>query len=108
MNKSLFAWTSLIIAGVAEVIWAYYLKNSQGFTVLFPSLMFFIFAFISFAFLGIAVKYIPISISYPIWTGIGAVGTIILGAVFFGEAITLFSALFLLMIIIGIIGLKLS
>lgn len=100
------AWITLIFAGIFEVVWAYFLKQSDGFTKILPTI-FFIFAMaISMILLAISVKIIPISIAYPIWTGIGAVGSVIIGAIFFGEALTFLSGIFLMMIIGGIIGLK--
>lgn len=101
-----FAWIALITAGIFEVVWAYFLKQSDGLSKIFPTLLFVATLAISMVLLALSVKIIPIGIAYPIWTGIGAVGSVLVGAIFFGEALTFLSAIFLMMIIGGIIGLK--
>jgi quaternary ammonium compound-resistance protein SugE len=100
------AWLALISAGIFEIIWAYFLKQSDGMTKILPSVFFVITLAVSMILLALSVKIIPISVAYPIWTGIGAVGSVIIGIIFFGEALSLLSAIFLMMIIVGIIGLK--
>lgn len=100
------AWCALITAGIFEIVWAYFLKQSDGLTKILPTILFTSTLAISMILLACSVKVIPISIAYPIWTGIGAVGSVLIGALFFGEALTFLSAIFLLMIIGGIIGLK--
>ncbi len=100
------AWSALIIAGIFEVVWAYFLKQSAGFTKILPVILFVITLAISMILLAISVKIIPISVAYPVWTGIGAVGSVMIGAIFFDEALSLLSTIFLTMIIVGIIGLK--
>ncbi|MBM5782876.1 MAG: multidrug efflux SMR transporter [Pelagibacterales bacterium] len=101
-----FAWIALIVAGIFEVVWAYFLKQSHGFTKVFPVVLFIITLAISMILLAYAVKQIPISIAYPIWVGIGAVGSVIIGVLFFGESLNLISVLFLALLISGIVGLK--
>lgn len=100
------AWIALISAGIFEIIWAYFLKQSDGLSKILPTTIFVITLAISMILLAISVKIIPISLAYPIWTGIGAVGSVIIGALFFAEPLTFLSAIFLMMIIGGIIGLK--
>lgn len=100
------AWIALISAGIFEVVWAYFLKQSDGLTKALPTTLFVASLAISMILLAISVKIIPISIAYPIWTGIGAVGAVLVGAIFFGEALSLLTSIFLMMIIGGIIGLK--
>jgi quaternary ammonium compound-resistance protein SugE len=100
------AWTALISAGIFEIIWAYFLKQSDGFTKILPTILFVATLAISMILLALSVKIIPIGIAYPIWTGIGAVGSILIGAIFFGEVFSLLTSIFLMMIIGGIIGLK--
>ena len=100
------AWIYLLIAGVFEVVWAMGLKYSQGFTKLIPSAITIIGMFISFYFLAIAVKSLPIGTAYAIWTGIGVIGTIIFGIAFLGESLNFMRVFFLLLIIAGITGLK--
>lgn len=105
MSPSL-AWIALITAGIFEVVWAYFLKQSDGLTKILPTILFVATLAISMILLALSVKVIPIGIAYPIWTGIGAVGSVIIGIIFFGEALTLLGSIFLMMIIGGVIGLK--
>ena len=104
--SSTLAWICLITAGIFEVVWAYFLKQSDGLTKILPTVLFVTTLSVSMVLLALSVKVIPISLAYPIWTGIGAVGSVALGMVFFGEAFTFLSALFLMMIIAGVLGLK--
>ncbi|MTV49175.1 quaternary ammonium compound efflux SMR transporter SugE [Heliobacillus mobilis] len=100
------AWTYLVIAGIFEVVWAIGLKYSQGFTQLYPSLITAAGMAVSFYFLALASKTLPIGTAYAVWTGIGAVGAVILGIVLFQEPRDFPRMVFLAMILIGIIGLK--
>ena len=102
------AWAILIVAGIFEVIWAVALKYSEGFTKLWPSVIFIIAAWLSFACLSLALKHIPMGSAYAVWTGIGAVGIAIIGMVWFSEPATLFRIVCIALIVIGIAGLKLS
>lgn len=102
------AWIYLFIAGILEVAWAYFMKESDGFSKLWPSVFTLILMVISFALLSIAMKTLPLGTSYAIWTGIGAVGAFIVGALFFGEAITVMRLVSFLFIITGLVGLKLA
>ena len=80
----------LVVAGIFEVIWAVALKYSEGFTKLWPSMIFIIAAWLSSACLSLALKHIPMGSAYAVWTGIGAVGIAIIGMVWFSEPATLF------------------
>ena len=100
------AWIYLIIAGLFEIGWAVGLKYTEGFTKLWPSVITIFGMILSFYFLSTAVKTIPIGTAYAIWTGIGAVGTAILGIILFGESREFMRMLFILLIVIGIVGLK--
>ena len=102
------AWVYLFIAGVLEVVWAIGLKYTQGFTKLVPSLITVAGMVLSFYFLSAALKTLPLGTSYAIWTGIGAVGTVICGMLFLGEPRDLLRILFVVLIISGIIGLKVT
>jgi quaternary ammonium compound-resistance protein SugE len=102
------AWVNLVIAGIFEVIWAINLKYSQSFSRLLPSIITIAGMIVSFFFLSLATKSLPIGTAYAVWTGIGAVGTILLGILLFHEPISLLRAIFLIMIIGGIIGLKVT
>lgn len=102
------AWVYLFIAGIFEVVWAIGLKHSHGFTKLIPSIVTIGGMMISFYLLALATKTLPIGTAYAVWTGIGALGTVILGIVLFHEPVNLMRVLFLFLILIGIFGLKLT
>lgn len=99
-------WIFLIIAGCLEIAWAIGLKYTVGFTRFWPSFFTVIGMILSFFFLAQAVKTLSIGNAYAIWTGIGVVGTTILGIVLFSEAIFLSRIICILFILVGIIGLK--
>ena len=94
------------IAGLFEIAWAIGLKYTEGFTNLLPSALTIIGMILSFYFLSAAVNTLPIGTAYGIWTGIGAVGTAILGIILFDESKEFIRIFFILLIIIGIVGLK--
>ena len=73
------AWVILILAGIFEVVWAYSMKLSEGFTKLTPSLVTIVFMLLSFGLLAYSMKTLPLGTAYTIWTGIGAVGAFVLG-----------------------------
>jgi quaternary ammonium compound-resistance protein SugE len=100
------AWFYLVIAGLLEIAWAIGLKYTEGFTKLTPSILTVIAMIGSFALLGQALRVLPIGTAYAIWTGIGAVGTAILGMVFFGEPRDVARIVCILLIVAGIVGLK--
>ncbi|HAR98297.1 MAG TPA: quaternary ammonium compound-resistance protein SugE [Syntrophus sp. (in: bacteria)] len=102
------AWIYLLIAGLMETAWAVGLKYTAGFTKLWPSLWTLAGMAISFYFLSLALKTIPIGTGYAVWTGIGAVGTAILGIVLFGESHSVTRILCIAMIVAGIAGLRLA
>jgi len=100
------AWIYLFIAGLFEIGWAVGLKYTDGFTRLWPSIVTIVTMILSFYFLSSAVKTIPIGTAYAIWTGIGAVGTAILGIILFDESKEFIRIIFIMLIVIGIVGLK--
>ncbi len=100
------AWTYLFIAGLLEMAWAIGLKYTEGWTRLGPSILTVIGMIASFYFLSLALRELPVGTAYAVWTGIGAVGTAILGIVIFGESRDLLKILFLMMIIGGVAGLR--
>lgn len=102
------SWFYLVIAGAFEVVWATALKYSNGFTRFYPSIITVLGMIISFYFLSIATKILPMGTAYAIWTGIGALGSIIIGILLFKEPCNLTRIFFLLLILIGIIGLKIT
>ncbi|MGA8943516.1 MAG: quaternary ammonium compound efflux SMR transporter SugE [Thermoactinomyces sp.] len=101
-------WIYLFIAGIFEVFWAICLKYTYGFTRLYPSLLTLAGMTASFYFLALATRHLPIGTAYAVWTGIGALGTAILGMILFHESHHWLRVLFLCMILIGITGLKLT
>lgn len=101
------AWIYLFVAGLFEIVWAVVLKYSEGFTRLGPAMIVAVAMAASILLLSLALKVLPLGIAYPIWTGIGAAGTVILGILLFDESRDLLKILFILMIITGIIGLRL-
>jgi quaternary ammonium compound-resistance protein SugE len=102
------AWVYLILAGIFEIGWAVGLKYTHGFTKFWPTQLTIASMVISMVLLALAVRIIPIGTGYAVWTGIGAVGTAVLGIVLFSEPVTAWRVVFLLMIVGGIIGLKFS
>ncbi len=100
-------WIYLVIAGLFEVGWAMGLKYSQGFSKIVPSILTVIGMVASFYFLSLSLKTLPIGNAYAIWTGIGTVGTVILGVILFKEPINVMRMLCIGFIVVGIVGLKL-
>jgi quaternary ammonium compound-resistance protein SugE len=101
-------WIYLIVAGLAEVVWAATMKYTQGFTKLGWSTATLAAMSVSIYFLSLALKDLPMSTAYAIWVGIGAIGVAIIGMTFLGETASPAKILFLSMIVAGIIGLKLA
>ncbi|MBD9526154.1 MULTISPECIES: multidrug efflux SMR transporter [Paracoccus] len=102
------AWFYLLVAGILEVVWAYAMKKSAGFTILTPSIVTIVAMIGSFALLAIAMRSLPLGTAYTIWTGIGAVGAFVLGIAFLGEAVTPLRIIAAILIISGIIAMKLG
>lgn len=102
------AWVYLIVAGLFEVVWAIALKYTAGFTRLWPSVVTIAGMAASFYFLSMATKTLPIGTAYAVWTGIGAMGAVIIGMLFLNEPVTVPRVIFLLFILVGLIGLKLT
>lgn len=100
------SWIYLFIAGGFEIVWAIGLKYTQGFTRPLPSIITIAGMIVSFYFLSLATKTLPIGTAYTVWTGIGAVGAITLGVILFKEPFDLPRILFMLLIVTGIIGLR--
>ena len=101
-------WAYLILAGILEIFWATCLKFSNGFTILKFSILTIIGMIFSFIFLAQATKILPVGTSYAIWTGIGALGSVIVGIILFKETFTFMRILFVIFLLIGIIGLKIT
>lgn len=101
------AWIALFFAGLFEVGWAVGLKHTDGFTRLGPSLLTIAAMVASLGLLGIALKTLPLGTSYAVWTGIGTLGTVVLGIVLFGESTDALRLVCISLIVTGIVGLKL-
>ncbi len=101
-------WILLTLAGLLEVGWAIGLKKSEGFTRL-PATLFTLAAMaLSFWLLSLALRTLPLGTAYPVWVGIGAVGSVAVGSWLFGESLTVLRLVSVLLIVAGIVGLKLS
>ena len=101
------AWIYLILAGLSEIVWAYGLKMTHGFTVPGWSIFTVIFMIISFFLFGRAMRVIPVGTAYAVFTGIGAAGTAVVGILFLGEGANWLTILSLIVLVGGIVGLKL-
>ena len=102
------AWVVLVFAGNFEIVWAYSMKLSEGFTKLGPSLVTLFFMILSFGLLAYAMKTLPLGTAYTIWTGIGAIGSFLVGIFILGEPATAMRMLAAVLIISGLILMKLS
>lgn len=102
------AWVSLIVAGIFEMFWATMMKLSEGFSKLNYSLLTIIGMIASFYFLAKSLHSLPLSLAYPIWTGIGAVGSILIGFFLFKDQLSIVTSFFVLLLVIGIIGIKVT
>lgn len=101
------AWFVLFLAGLLEIGWAVGLKYTEGFTRLMPSLLTVLSMVLSLGLLGLALRDLPLGTAYAIWTGVGTVGTAILGIFLFGDAVTVARLVSIALIVSGIAGLKL-
>ncbi len=101
-------WIYLTLAGLLEVVWAIGLKYTEGFTRLWPSVITAWAMIASIVLLGMAVKSLPIGTAYAIWTGIGAVGAVILGIVLFGDSASPLRLACVGLVVLGMLGLKLT
>ncbi|SCB43897.1 quaternary ammonium compound efflux SMR transporter SugE [Rhizobium multihospitium] len=102
------AWFLLFLAGLFEIGWAVGLKYTDGFTRPMPTVLTVISMVISVVLLGLAVKTLPMGTAYAVWTGIGTVGTVLLGIWLLGDPATLIRLLCIGLIVAGIAGLKLT
>jgi quaternary ammonium compound-resistance protein SugE len=101
-------WLLLFFAGCAEILFALSLKYNEGFTKLWPSVLTGVTGITSFYLLMLAIKYLPLGTAYAVWTGMGAVGVAIIGILVFKESADWVRLVSILLIIIGIVGLKLT
>lgn len=100
------AWVILGVAGVLEVVWAYAMKQSHGFTRFVPTAIMLVAMIGSFGLLSLAMRQLPLGTAYMVWTGIGAIGAFVVGVLWLGEAITPLRVIAALLIVAGIITMK--
>jgi quaternary ammonium compound-resistance protein SugE len=101
------AWLILVVAGLLEIVWAIALKQSDGFSRLWPSVVGVGGAGLSFALLALALRQLPAGTGYAVWVGIGAVGVALAGMILLGEVVSIARLMFLSIIVVGIVGLRL-
>ena len=102
------AWIALFVAGLFEVLWAYSMKLSEGFTRPTPTLITFAAMFVSFGLLAWAMRSLPLGTAYMIWTGIGALGAFVVGVLVLGEAASPLRLVAALLILAGLVLMKLA
>ena len=101
-------WFILLLAGLLEIVWAVGLKYTEGFSRPIPTLITVTAMLVSIGLLGIAMRSLPVGTAYAVWTGIGAVGTVIAGILLFGDSASILRLTCIALIVAGIIGLKLT
>lgn len=102
------AWAILIVAGIFEIIWAYSMKMSEGFTKLTPSIVTIVFMILSVVLLSISMRSLPLGTAYTVWTGIGAIGSFVVGILILNEPMTAMRMIAAVLIISGLVLMKLS
>ncbi|PKM13801.1 MAG: QacE family quaternary ammonium compound efflux SMR transporter [Gammaproteobacteria bacterium HGW-Gammaproteobacteria-3] len=102
------AWVLLFCAGTVEIVFALSLKLNEGFTRLWPSLLTLVSGAGSFYLLMLAIKTLPLGTAYAVWTGMGAVGVALIGMIFFKESAEIMRLISIALVIVGIVGLKLT
>lgn len=102
------AWTILLLAGLLEIAWAVGLKISDGLTRPGPAALTIAAMIASMALLAVAVRSLPLGTAYAVWTGIGAVGTVLFGIALFGESMSPVRIAFIALIVVGVVGLQLT
>lgn len=107
-GSTVMAWIFLLLAGGLEVVWAFLMKASDGFTKPWPTIGTIAFMVVSFGLLSMAMKTLPLGTAYAIWTGIGAVGAFVVGVMVLGEALTPMRIGGVALIVSGLVVLKLA
>ena len=102
------AWILLVLAGVLEVVWAFFMKQSQGFARVGPSIVTIVTMIASFALLSVSMKSLPLGTAYTIWTGIGALGAFLVGILILGESANLMRIAGAVLIVAGLVLMKLA
>jgi len=102
------AWTALLFAGFFEIVWAFFMKQSLGFTKLLPSIITLVTMVVSFGLLAFSMKTLPLGTAYTIWTGIGAVGAFVVGVTVLGEQVGTMRLVAAVLILAGIVLMRLA
>ena len=102
------AWVLLVVAGVLEVVWVFFMKESRGFTKLTPTLLTLVTMAASFGLLSVSMRTLPLGTAYAIWTGIGAVGAFVVGVLVFNESASLPRVTAVAMIVGGLVLMKMA
>ena len=102
------AWMFLLVAGGLEVVWAYFMKESHGFSRLWPSVITIVAMIASFGLLSAAMRTLPLGTAYTIWTGIGAVGAFVVGIEFLGDQVSAMRIAAAVLIVSGLVMMKLA
>lgn len=102
------AWVYILIAGLLEIVWAYFMKQSDGFSRLWPSVATIGFMVVSFTLLSLGMKSLPMGTAYVVWTGIGAVGAFVVGVVLLGETLSLWRVVAALLVVAGLVIFRLA
>ena len=102
------AWVYLLVAGLLEIVWAFFMKQSDGFTKTLPTIMTFVAAAASFGLLSVSMKTLPLGTAYVVWTGVGAVGAFLLGIAILGESASVTRIAAGSLIIAGLVLMKIS
>lgn len=102
------AWILLTLAGLLEIVWAFSMKQSEGFTRLVPSVVTVMVMIASFALLSLSMKTLPLGTAYTVWTGIGAVGAFLVGILVLGEVVSPMRIIAAILIVSGLVMMKLS
>ena len=102
------AWVLLTLAGILEVVWAYFMKQSNGFTRIVPTILTLVTMVASFGLLSVSMRALPLGTAYTIWTGIGAVGAFLVGIIILGESASLMRVGAVILIVTGLAILRLA
>ena len=102
------AWVTLSLAGLFEIIWAFFMKQSEGFTKITPTIVTFVTMIASVVLLSFSMKTLPLGTAYALWTGIGAIGAFLVGVIFLGEQVSVLRVAAALLIVLGLLLMKLS
>lgn len=102
------AWVYLFVAGILEIVWAFFMKQSDGFTKITPTILTLVAAAASFGLLSISMKTLPLGTAYVVWTGVGAVGAFVIGIAVLGEQASIMRIAAGSLIVVGLVMMKIS